>query len=172
MAPSRSTCVKRNPPTTGASARIRSSTGTPVSRRQPSTTTWPRSASTAAITRSRGRAPHSSGLAAVPMTTFAAPASSQARAASRSRIPPPTRQGARRTISRTRSAFDPRPSAASRSTTATSPATANCSRRASGSPPSSTNSRPRRSCTARPLITSILGTIIAAPGCRGVRGRL
>src|SRR6184192_3100876 len=94
IAPSFSTCVKRNPPATGASARIRSKTDAPVAVRQPSTTTWPRSASTAAITRSRGRAPQKSGLAAVPTTIRVAPASSQARAVSRSRMPPPTRHGA------------------------------------------------------------------------------
>src|SRR5205823_4242788 len=42
IAPSFSTCVKRNPPATGASARIRSKTDAPVAVRQPSTTTRPR----------------------------------------------------------------------------------------------------------------------------------
>ena len=169
--PSCSTCVKRNPPTRGASARIRSSTGVPVAVRHPSTTTWPCSASTAAITRSRGRAPQNSGVAAVPIMIRAAPASSHARAVSKSRMPPPTRHDARLTISRIKLAFEPLPSAASRSTTATSPATANCSSVAMGSPPSSTNSRPRRSCTARPCIRSMLGMIIGAPGSRAGRDR-
>ncbi len=171
IVPSRSTCVNRKPPTVGASWAMRSSTETPVLVRQPSTTTSPPSASTAAITRSRGRWAHNSALAAVPRTIFAAPASSHARAASRERMPPPTRHGARRTISRIRSAFEPSPRAASRSTTATSPTTANSSRRASGSPPSSISSRPCRSCTARPLITSMLATIIAAARSRGPQAR-
>ena len=170
ISPSFSTCVKRKPPTTGASARTCSSTGTPVSLRHPSTTTSPRFASTAAMTRSRGKAPQNSGVAAVPIMSWTAPASSQRRAVSRSRMPPPTRQGARRTRSRINAAFEPWPSAASKSTTATSPATENSSNRSSGSPPSMTNSLPRRSCTARPPMMSMLGTIIAAPEIPGPRG--
>src|SRR6267378_2389414 len=96
------------------------------------------------------------------------------RALPKSRMPPPTRHGARRTRSRISAAFEPppRPSAASRSTTATSPAMENSSSRSTGSPPSRTNSLPRRSCTARPPMMSMLGTIIAAPEFPGPPGPL
>ena len=143
--PSISTNVTRNPPTKARSSSMRSSTPLPVGLTQPSTTTSPSRASSAAMTRSRGSCESTSGVAAVPMITLAAPSWSHRCAVATSRIPPPTRHRARLSSSRMMSALLPLPIAASRSITAISPSGAN--RRAStrGSPASSTSVFPCRS---------------------------
>ena len=161
--PSRSTKVTRKPPTRSRSSARRSSTPWPVRVRQPSTTTSPWRASSAAITRSRGSARSTSGRAAVPSTTLWAPRSSQEIAPAASRMPPPTRHRARSISSSMTAAFEPCPSAASRSTTAISPTWPK--RRASGrgSPASSALVSPPISWTAWPPCRSIEGTIMAGP---------
>ena len=157
ICPSRSTKVTRNPPTSSLSQAILSITFRPVPSVQPLTTTSPFLASNAAIIRSRGSLERRSGSAAVPMITRLAPASSHMTAASRSLIPPPTRQGKRRTSSLIMPSLFPCPSAASRSMTASSPATEKRSATGIGSPASMASFFPPISCTALPPIMSIEG---------------
>ena len=160
--PSRSTKVTRKPPTSSRSSATRSSTPSPVGFRQPSTTTSPCRASSAAITRSRGSSRSTSARAAVPSTTLHAPRSSHAIALATSRMPPPTRHGASSIRSSITRAFEPLPSAASRSTTAISPTRPKKLASGRGSPASSALAAPPTSWTAWPASRSIEGTIIAA----------
>mmetsp|Transcript_30648 Transcript_30648/g.100055 ORF Transcript_30648/g.100055 Transcript_30648/m.100055 type:complete len:254 (-) Transcript_30648:356-1117(-) len=160
MRPSRSTNVTRKLAAYGFSSRILSTTLAPVRVVHPSTTTSPCRASSATTTRSRGSCRSTSGRAAVPSTTLAAPAWSQSRALSALRMPPPTRQGAILTSFLISSSLEPRPSAASKSTTAISPTRLNLCANGTGSPAStlSASMSPPTSCTAWPPRMSIDGT--------------
>jgi hypothetical protein len=134
-----------------------------VPRFQPSTTTSPCRASSAAITRPRGSRERISGTAMVPRMTLAAPRSSQRTAAATSRMPPPTRQANRATSRSTSAALlPPVRIAASRSITAISPATLKRSAMGSGSPASIAFSAPPTSWTVWPPWRSIEGTITTA----------
>ncbi len=125
MSPSTSTLVKRNSPTNGSSDRM-ASTGVIVSRvLQPSITTCPPRASTAAISfaaprrfvmvsaNSRSSCPPRK--SDDPTMTFRAPPSSSAAARSIDLTPPPTRQGRRPQIDATSALLSPLLFAASRS---------------------------------------------------------
>ena len=165
--PSFSTTVKRNSETRGSRSRTTDRTRRPVRCRQPRVTISPFSASMATMTRSRPmvrqsfsrnvKSTESSWNARVPTITLTAPRDMASRAASMVRMPPPTRQGAMRQISRIRFRLSPFSMAASRSMTEISPKREKDSAKARGSSRSRTLARPETSWTALPSLRSIEG---------------
>ena len=190
ISPSLSTCVYRNSPHQGSSARTASTAVTGVASRQPLTTTRPPLLSTAAMIRSEPTAEASAAAKSgsgrpsrnsdEPTMTAVAPWPSTARARSMVRIPPPTRHASRGAIDRTSASLVPEPIAASRSMTCTRGKSWNFRTQPSMSSEAMAGRSPWMSCTTCPPFRSMEGISTSrprsapsgpsAPGCRGRGG--